>query len=206
MLHSRHLPVCKTAHSTKVWLVLQLHDVCHPDPTVDTVHVGLLIQSQESDGMCFKDLNCDIIMNATMSWICILLLFYNATVLESWYQYQFCSLELQQHENLCCVVEFLPGEGDNIVKGRRQVTDAPLRLARCFSSCWALRWLAPLHMRTAVLTLCGCCAPPKLTDYRDSFLSPAVLHPSHFQMMAFNWSHCSLNQVFPFWSPLSIAV
>jgi len=26
----------KTAHSTKVWLVLQLHDICHPDPTVDT--------------------------------------------------------------------------------------------------------------------------------------------------------------------------
>ncbi len=41
----------KTAHSTKVWLVLQLHDICHPDPTVDTVRVGLANRTlQNSSG------------------------------------------------------------------------------------------------------------------------------------------------------------
>ncbi len=39
-------------------------------------------------------------------------------MLSSWYQHHYSSPELDWHGNLCCVVEFLPGEGNTIVTGR----------------------------------------------------------------------------------------
>ena len=39
-------------------------------------------------------------------------------MLSSWYQHHYSSPELDWHGNLCCVVEFLPGEGKKIVTGR----------------------------------------------------------------------------------------
>ena len=93
---------------------------------------------------------------------------------------------LNWHGNFCCVLEFLPGEGNTVVTGRgrgtggRTFIEVGQVLFRLLGTVVS-RYTA--HQDWGAHTVWLLC-PSKLTEGTTSFAYPAVFHSSHGSMSA----------------------